>query len=94
MSRLFSSLYNSATLAILLVMLQFGNLAADSLWKDDVFAHSMFADKKARRVGDLLTILIQENNGATRQNNTTTSKQAAVDASIASFLYGPPPAVC
>ena len=40
-------------------------------------------------VGDILTIIIQENNGATRQNNTTTSKKASVDASIASFLYGP-----
>jgi flagellar L-ring protein precursor FlgH len=49
----------------------------------------MFADKKERRVGDIVTIVVQENNGATRNNNTTTAKQTAVDASIASFLYGP-----
>src|SRR5581483_3882640 len=47
------------------------------------------ADKKARAVGDIITVLIQENNGSTRQNNTTTSKKASADASIASFLYGP-----
>ena len=41
----------------------------------------MAADKKAQAVGDILTILIQENNGATRQNNTTTSKKASVNAS-------------
>jgi flagellar L-ring protein precursor FlgH len=90
MNRLFSSLYNSTVLAVLLLVLQFGNVAADSLGKDDS-AHpaSMFADKKAHSVGDILTVLIQESNGATRQNNTTTSKKSSVDASIASFLYGP-----
>jgi len=88
MSRLFSSLYNSTTLALALLMLQFGNLAADSLWKDGN-ARPMAADKKACNVGDILTILIQESNGATRQNNTTTEKKASLNASIASFLYGP-----
>jgi flagellar L-ring protein precursor FlgH len=49
----------------------------------------MFADKKAHTVGDILTVLIQENNGATRQNNTATSKKASLNAAIASILYGP-----
>ena len=49
----------------------------------------MFADKKARRVGDIVTIVVQQSTGATRNNNTTTAKQTSVDASIASFLYGP-----
>lgn len=64
------------------------NATAGSLWKDDE-SHSMFSDKKAHAVGDILTILVQENNAASKQNNTSTAKQAAVDASIASFLYGP-----
>ena len=34
-------------------------------------------------------MVVQENNGATRNNNTTTAKTSSVDASIASFLYGP-----
>ena len=88
MNRRFSSLYNSATLALALVLLQSGNLAADSLWKDGSL-QPMAADKKAHSVGDILTILIQENNGATRNNNTTTSKKTSVNAAIASFLYGP-----
>jgi flagellar L-ring protein precursor FlgH len=47
----------------------------------------MVADKKAQAVGDILTLLIQENNGATRQNNTTTSKKVSNNASIASLFY-------
>ena len=47
----------------------------------------MFADKKARRVGDILTIIVQENNGSTRANTTSTSKQSSVNANISSFLY-------
>lgn len=88
MSRRFSSLYNSISLACVLLLFQNGNLAADSLWKDAT-SRSMTADKKAHCVGDILTILIQENNGATRQNNTTTSKKASVNAAIASLLYSP-----
>ena len=53
------------------------------------FPRNMCADKKAQAVGDILTILIQENNGATRQNNTTTSKKASLNAAIASILYSP-----
>jgi flagellar L-ring protein FlgH len=90
MSRLFSSLFNSATLAVLFFACQLGNLAADSLFKETSSrSASMFADKKAHAIGDILTVLIQENNGATRNNSTSTSKKVAQDASISSFLYGP-----
>jgi flagellar L-ring protein precursor FlgH len=65
-----------------------GDLQGDSLWRDNQ-AYPMFADKRASRVGDIVTILVQENTTATTANNTTTSKQSSVDASIASFLYSP-----
>jgi flagellar L-ring protein FlgH len=73
----------------LLVILPATGLKADSLWKSDASPSSIFADKKARRVGDILTVVVQENNGATRNNTTATSKASSVNASIASFLYGP-----
>jgi flagellar L-ring protein precursor FlgH len=88
MRRLFSSLYDWTILALLLISLQVGNLVADSLWQAGT-SRAMFTDKKACAVGDILTIIIQENNGATRQNNTTTSKKASVNAGISSVLYSP-----
>jgi len=83
------SRFDAGRLAVLLFAWQLTTLSADSLWKDDTSPASMFADKKAHRIGDILTVVVQENNGATRNNNTTTSKTSSVDASIASFLYGP-----
>ena len=88
MNRLFSSLYNSTSLALVIFAAQLTNLAADSLWKAES-ARPIFADKKAHLVGDIVTILIQEDNGSTRENNTTTTKASSADASISSFLYGP-----
>src|SRR5262245_27456590 len=88
MTRLFSSLCNWSTVAVLLLTLQLSDLAADSLWKPGT-SRPMFSDKKAKAVGDILTVLIQEDNGSTRENNTTTAKSSGIDASISSFLYGP-----
>jgi flagellar L-ring protein FlgH len=61
---------------------------AQSLWHTDA-SKPMFSDKRAAAVGDLLTILVQENTTASKDNKTATSKKAAVDASIATFLYSP-----
>jgi flagellar L-ring protein precursor FlgH len=61
---------------------------AQSLWRDEV-SKPMFADKRATCVGDILTIIVQENTSATKKNNTTTAKDAAVDASLSTFLYSP-----
>ena len=63
-------------------------VAADSLWKDSI-SRPMLADKRACSVGDLLTVVVQENNSATKDKSTKTSKSAGMDASIASFLYSP-----
>lgn len=60
----------------------------DSLWPEDQ-VRPMFADKRASAIGDLLTIVVQENNSASKDNNTKTSKATGIDASIASFLFSP-----
>ena len=59
-----------------------------SLWKEDS-SRSMFADRRARAVGDILTILVQENSTASKENSTKTSKSSSVDASLDTVLYSP-----
>lgn len=59
-----------------------------SLWKEES-SKSMFADKRARAVGDIITIMVQENNTASKENSTQTSKSSSVDASLQTVLYSP-----
>jgi flagellar L-ring protein precursor FlgH len=89
MMKVSALLCKSVVLPTLLLTLQAASLRADSLWKTDTSPSAIFADKKARRVGDIMTVIVSENNGTSRNNTTATSKASTVDASIASFLYGP-----
>ncbi len=61
---------------------------SQSLWKDDV-SRSMFADVIANQVGDIINIIIQEQNSNRQQANTTTERESSINASIQSFLYAP-----
>jgi flagellar L-ring protein precursor FlgH len=63
-------------------------LSADSLWQEGR-SKPLCADKRAGQVGDIVTILVQENSSATKDNTTKTSKDSSIDAAIASFLYSP-----
>lgn len=49
----------------------------------------MVADKRATSPGDILTILVQENNTSSKDANTKTSKATGIDAAIQAFLYSP-----
>jgi flagellar L-ring protein precursor FlgH len=49
----------------------------------------MYADKRAVAVGDLITIVVQENTTASKNDQTSTSKKTSMDAAITSFLYSP-----
>lgn len=62
--------------------------SAQSLWRDDV-SRPMYADKRATSVGDIVTIAVQENTTASKNNKTATSKANSMDASISSFFYSP-----
>ena len=76
----------NVTIFITSLLLTF-SVRADSLWKDDV-SRSPFADKKARFVGDVLNVRVQESNAAKRAAKTETSRDSETDASISSFLFG------
>ena len=74
-------------LALMLMASSVSGLA-QSLWKEDS-SKAMYADKRASRVGDLITIVVQENTTASKDNATSTSKKASMDAAITTFLYSP-----
>lgn len=59
-----------------------------SLWKPGS-SRSMFADKRARAVGDIITVLVQESNSASKENSTKTSKSSSVDAGLDTIFYSP-----
>src|SRR5437667_2443137 len=82
----FNPIWLIATLALLFPR---PGLFADSLWNDKAAPQAIVSDKRAVRVGDLLSILVQESSVATKNNNTKTSKATGLDASISSFLYSP-----
>ena len=87
MKKPFLSPFNLLPIAVALVLLS-SSASADSLWNQRS-STSLISVKRARSVGDILTILVQESNTATKENKTSTAKSSSVDASISSFLYNP-----
>jgi flagellar L-ring protein FlgH len=71
-----------------LLMAQPFTARSQSLWAQDS-SKAMYSDKRAVGVGDLITIVVQENTTASKNNQTATSKKTSLDAAIASFLYSP-----
>jgi len=59
-----------------------------SLWHSET-SKSMYADKRASGVGDIITILVQENSTASKNNETKTQKSSSLSEAITSFLYSP-----
>lgn len=54
-----------------------------SLWKNRA---SLFEDKKARRVNDLVTILISESTSAQKKASTSTSRESSSDYGLDTFF--------
>ncbi len=79
------------TAHLLLFSLQlsaFSLLRADSLWLNASNPErSLYADRKASRTGDILTIVISETAATQTSQSKKTSKESSVDASISSFLF-------
>lgn len=59
---------------------------AQSLWHDDV-SKAMYVDKRSTGVGDIITIIVQENTTAAKNNETKTERQSSLTSAITSFLY-------
>ena len=78
----------AAALAFLLAVWFPAAVRGQSLWHDDT-SKSMYADKRASQVGDIITILVQENTTASKNNETKTERNSSLSQAITSFLYSP-----
>lgn len=74
----------ATALTVLFVFYLIPAVHAESLWND----RSMFADRRAQAVGDILTIVISENFSATRSDSNSNGKKSSGSASAGtgSFL--------
>ncbi|MEN9547355.1 MAG: hypothetical protein RLZZ356_2087 [Verrucomicrobiota bacterium] len=86
-----SALVRIQTVRMWILCVAFGavsvSAANGSLWSESS-ARLLLADNRARHVGDILTIVVDENNESAKQNNTKTAKKTGISASISSFLFG------
>jgi flagellar L-ring protein FlgH len=55
-----------------------------SLWRES--NHSMFADRKGRDVGDIVTVIISEKASASKEATTSTKRTSNMSASIPNFF--------
>lgn len=60
--------------------------ATGSLWPGENARNSLFTDNKARRVNDIVTILVSENADGTSKASTNTSRESTTTAGIAALL--------
>ena len=69
-----------------------GSVCGESLWPSDI-APTMLADKKASKIGDILTILIVESATASQKASTDASKSSSLKskAGIGPLLKNLPP---
>ncbi len=59
-------------------------MSPGTLWNGD--EGNLLADVKARRVGDIVTVIIREEARATRAASTATERESGISAGIASFF--------
>ncbi len=80
-----------ALLAVGVVMLLGGvsAMGVDPIFGDKAATKSLFSDHKAMRVGDLLSVVVQENSTATKDVSTKTGRKSSADVALDSFLFSP-----
>lgn len=65
-------------------------VSAGSLWtKKGADESAMVSDMRARKIGDILTVIVQETASAQSSRRTKTDKSAKTQASVDQFLYSP-----
>ena len=62
-------------------------LRADSLWSNGGNDRGMFADRKASRTGDIVTIVVSESVNAQSSQSTKSNRDSTVDDAVQNFIY-------
>ena len=60
---------------------------ARSLWSDDGTSYNIFADRKARNVGDILTIVISESTTTTTAKSSSNKKSGSTSLSAGVGIF-------
>ncbi len=91
MKTVLKSASNAGAALALLAAVSFGAVLsrADSLWPAPGRGSqaSMFADRKASAVGDIVTIVVAESAVASSSQSKKTARESSLDDSISRFLY-------
>jgi len=69
------------------VLAPFSSLRGDSLWTSPGGDHlSMFADRKASRVGDIVTVVVQEAAAAQSTQNKESTRTSTINDAVGQFI--------
>lgn len=77
---------------VVLLLVLAASAAAQSLWPaSGVSELGMYADRKAGRTGDILTVIVAEAANASNTQSKTAERKSSVDDSVSRFLSALPP---
>lgn len=62
------------------------NRTSGSLWSEDAPANDLIADNRARRIGDMVIVVVEESASATQDTALSTSREASKNANVQAFL--------
>lgn len=80
-----SLLFRFCLTGLSVCFLALGQTQGDSLWSNET-AVSLYTDHKAKRVGDIITVIVLESNSASRNSSAKTEKKSDINASISDFI--------
>lgn len=85
-----ASISRSIVFTLLAALLQGGAAHGASLWTGGRGGEpSMVGDRRARQVGDILTVIVQESASVQASRRTSTDKTASIDSAVESFFFNP-----
>jgi flagellar L-ring protein precursor FlgH len=75
--------------AALIALLAFGTAGANagSLWSGAPGDRGMFADRKAARSGDILTIVVIENVAASNTQSKSSTRKSSLEDAVSQFIF-------